>query len=344
MARNDGGPSSRGEHVRAAYVVLTHDDWPQVERLLRAIRSSSPRASILVAHDDRTTTFPTTSDDPDVRIFAHGLRTDWGSWELVEATLLGFARAREMFDPDLVCLISGRDYPIRRLDGWEAEAVAAGGWVGESRPLHYRPRWGRRAGIGDDILTRYTFRWFRSPAASLGIRPGTGAANRLWRRVRRAIALRAEPVLGIRVVSRGRGVHYGVRRLRTPFSADRPCHAGSQWVAVCRPELDRLLDEDLAPGSTLRRLYRHSIIPDESALVTALSWRSPANGLPPVTQVVWDVAADRPTTRTLDELDALVRSGSPFCRKVEPAASATLMDELDRRLRAPAPPGAAQIP
>ena len=59
------------------------------------------------------------------------------------------------------------------------------------------------------------------------------------------------------------------------------------------------------------------------------------------TQVVWDVAADRPTTRTLDELEALVQSASPFCRKVDPAASATLMDELDRLLRAPVPPGTA---
>ena len=103
------------DSVRAVYVILTHDDWPQVERLIRAIRSSSPRSHVLVAHDARVTPFPTSVADPDVEIFSHGLDTDWGSWELVEATLLAFARARDRFDPDLVCLISGRDYPVRRI-------------------------------------------------------------------------------------------------------------------------------------------------------------------------------------------------------------------------------------
>ncbi|RXZ50144.1 hypothetical protein [Agromyces binzhouensis] len=334
MARN---PDSRGvvdRPIRTVYVVLTHDDWGQAERLVRAIRSSSPEAHVIVAHDARTTRFPSEVDDARVEVFEHGLATDWGSWELVEATLLAFGRARDLVDPDLVCLVSGRDYPIRRLDEWEAEAVATGGWIGDARELRYTPHWGRRRGEGDDQLTRYTYRWFRSPAAMAGLRPGDGAANRLWRRIRGAVALRLEPVLGVRIVTRGRGLHYGIRRLRTPFSAERPCFGGSQWIALGRRELDRLLDEDLAPGSPLRRLYRHSVIPDESALVTALSWHAPPNGMPPVTQVTWDVEADRPTTRTLDDLDVLRASGSPFCRKVDPRRSATLMDALDRSIRA----------
>jgi hypothetical protein len=323
------------DSVRAVYVILTHDDWPQVERLIRAIRSSSPRSHVLVAHDARVTPFPTSVADPDVEIFSHGLDTDWGSWELVEATLLAFARARDRFDPDLVCLISGRDYPVRRLAEWEADAVSAGGWIGDARPLSYRAFWGRRRGEGDDQLTRYTLRWFRSPAARMGLRPGRGVAHRLWRRVRAGVALRAEPVFGVRIVARGRGIHYGFRLRTNPFTADRPCYAGSQWIALCRPQLDRLLDEDFAPGSRLRRIYRHSIIPDESALVTALSWHARANGLPPVTQVIWDVAEDQPTTRTLEDLDALRASASPFCRKVDPERSGPLMDVLDGLIVAP---------
>ncbi|GAA2032755.1 hypothetical protein GCM10009819_16010 [Agromyces tropicus] len=334
MTTNPDARRDAGDPVRAAYVVLTHDDWNQAARLVRAIRSSSPDAYVLVAHDARTTPFPSATTDPHVEVLAHGLATDWGSWELVEATLLAFEHVRDRVDPDLVCLVSGRDYPVRRLDEWEAEAVAAGGWIGEARELHYTPHWGRRRGEGDDQLTRYTYRWFRSPAARLGLRPGAGAANRLWRRIRGAVALRAEPLLGVRVVTRGRGLHYGVRRLRTPFSDERPCFGGSQWIALGRPELDRLLDEDLAAGSPLRRLYRRSVIPDESALVTALSWNAPPNGMPPVTQVQWDVAEDRPTTRTLADLEALRASGSPFCRKVDPRESAELMDALDRVTRA----------
>lgn len=318
--------------VRAAYVVLTHRDWPQVQRLVRAIRSSSPRAFVLVAHDARRERFPLEVDDPHVEVLQHGLATDWGSWELVEATLLAFEHVRSNVDPDLVCLVSGQDYPIRRLADWESEVLAAEGWVGTAEELRYTPHWGRRRGEGRDLLTRYTYRWFRTPAARFGLRlPAPWGA--LWKRIRGAVALRMEPLLSVRVVTRGRGVHYGIRRIRTPFTADRPCYYGSQWIAMRRAELDRLLDEDLASGSRLRRLYRTSIIPDESAFVTPLSWRGRPRAMPPVTRVVWDVAADQPTTCTLADLPDLVDSGSAFCRKVEPVASAALMDELDRRTR-----------
>jgi len=330
MAREQADGRSRPGG--AAYVILTHRDWAQVRRLTRAIRSSSPDAFVLIAHDARTTPFPAETGDPRVELFVHGLDTDWGSWELVEASLRALAEARRRDDPSMVVLISGQDYPIRPLAEWEAQVLATGGWVGTAEALHYTPHWGRRRGEGRDELTRYTFRWFRTPLARFDIRIG-GRAGRMLRRVRGAIALRLEPILGVRVVRRGRGVHWGIRR-RTPFTADRPCFSGSQWLALCRPELDRLLDEDLAPGSRLRRFYRRTIIPDESALVTPLAWRSPPADLPPVTDVTWDVELDQPTTCTLDDLDRLVSSGSAFCRKIDPVASADLLDALDRRIAA----------
>ncbi|GAA1799165.1 hypothetical protein [Agromyces neolithicus] len=300
-----------------------------MQRLVRAITTSSPDAFVLIAHDARQTKFPVRLDDPRVEIFDHGLATDWGSWELVEATLLAFERVRTLVDPQLVCLISGQDYPVRRLTEWESEAIAADSWTGVAEELSYTPRWGRRRGQGRDELTRYIYRWFRSPAAHLGIRL-TGTWGRRLRRIRGAIALRAEPLFSVRVVERGRGVHYGIRRVRTPFSPERPCYFGSQWVALRRRELDWLLDDDLAPGSPLRRLYQRSVIPDESALVTPLAWRALPTRLGSVTHVTWDPVLDQPTTCTLADLDDLLRSGSPFCRKVEPAASRTLMDALDR--------------
>lgn len=328
MSRSAGTADAAARRGRAAYVVLTHRDWPQVRRLVAAILSSSPEAYVLVAHDARRERFPLDTADPRVEIFEHGLETDWGSWELVEATLRAFELARERADPDLVCLISGQDYPVRRLLDWEAEALAAESWIGEAEPLSYLPHWGRRRGEGDDRLTRYTYWWFRTPAARLGLHL-PGHLGDVLRRVRDAVALRLEPVLGVRVVARGRGVHWGIRRPRTPFTASRPCAYGSQWLALRRPELDRLLDVDLAPRSPLRRLYRHSIIPDESGLVTPLLWRAAPSSLAPVTQVIWDEASDQPTTRTLADLPALVESRSPFCRKVDPAASGPLLEALD---------------
>ncbi len=325
-SRHGDGPPS------VVYVVLTHRDWPQVKRLIGAILASSPAGRILVWHDNRQEDFPNTFNDPRVEIRLHGLKTDWGSWDLVAATLLAFTYARDRFAPDLVCLISGQDYPIRPLGPWEEEAMSADSWIGDAEALSYMPRWGRRLGEGRDEWTRYAYRWFQTPAAHAGIRL-RGRAERTWRRVRDAVSLRVEPAISLRVVSRGRGVHYGIRRLRSPFSAQRPCFYGSQWLAVRRPELDWLLTE-LRPTSRLRRAYESSIIPDESALVTALGWRARPSQLPPVSLVDWDPAQDQPTIRTLADLPKLIESGSPFCRKVDPVSSASLMDVLDTIVRA----------
>ncbi|WP_179411649.1 hypothetical protein IM711_04765 [Microbacterium esteraromaticum] len=314
--------------VRAVYVVLTHRNWAQVRRLAGAILASSPDARVLLAHDARSEVFPAHVDDPRIRVFVHGLECDWGSWELVEATLRAMERARELWDPQLVTLISGDDYPMRRLPDWEREALAASGWIGEAHALTYRPRWGRRRGEGDDRLNRYTFFWFRASDEnrSLGLPEWLRA---FASRVRRALAVRLEPVFGVRYVARGRGRYFGVRR-PTPFTRAMPCHIGAQWVALRRHELDVLLDEDLAPRSRLRRFYRRTIIPDESALVTPLSWRGAPADLPPVTLYQWDPVLDTTITWTHNDLDRLLASGAPFCRKIDADRSGALMDSLDR--------------
>lgn len=323
--------------TRTAYVVLSHRDWPQVRRLAGAILASSPHARVIVMHDSRRERFPAETDDERVEVVDHGLACDWGSWELVEAALRGFAIARDRHDAQLVALISGQDYPARGLEDWEQQAMAAGSWLGEAHRLAYTPRWGRRPGEGDDRLTRYSHRWFLSPAEVL--RPRLPSAFKLpprvaagWNRVRWALARRLEPAVSVRHVARGRGIYFGVRRWRDPF-AEGGCWFGAQWVAVRRPELDRLLDVDYAARSRLRRVYRRSIIPDESALVTPLSRAKAPSDLPPVSLQRWDDDLDGGITFTLEQLDEIVASGAPFCRKVDPDVSATLMDALDGRSR-----------
>lgn len=323
-------PHGSGSEPVAAYVVLSHRDPEQVERLVAAIRRSSPGAHVVVAHDGRQSPAPR-AQDAQVHVWEHGLRTDWGSWELVEATLGAFERARALADPDLVALVSGADYPTCHLAAWERDFLGTGGgWVGEAQPLHYRPRWGRRYGEGQDDLTRYTYRWFPVPTTGLAARLPRGV-EALRRRMRDALFLRVQPMLSVRFVSRGRGTHLGVRRLSTPFSGARPCYKGSQWVALDRRLLDRLL-ETAGPGSAPARFYEHTIIPDESLIPTVLSWVRPAREGAALTYVEWVPELDEPRTLTVDDLPDLEASGAPFCRKVRSPVSDSLLDALDRRL------------
>lgn len=317
-------PATDGEPVRAVYVILTHAGWRQVQRLAAAILRSSPHSRVLIAHDARAEPFPAFVDDRRIVVFEHGLRSDWGSWELVEATLMAFSQARDLFDPSLVTLITGADYPARSLVEWEREAISADGWVGTASPLEYSPRWGRTRGVGDDRLTRYAMRWYRPFWSGWVVAP-----PRWWVRLRWAVALRLEPAFGVRNITRGRGIHYGLARVPAYFSPARPCYFGGQTLAVRRVELDRLLDEDFAPGSQLRRVYRRTVIPDESALQTALAWRGAPAQLPPVSFVRWDATIDQCVVWTATDLDDIRASRSPFCRKVEPERSDELLDMLD---------------
>lgn len=325
---NDSATSAR----RTAYIVLSHRAPDQVTRLVRAILRSSPSSRVVVQHDSRKTEAPRVLDDR-VLVLSHGRPTDWGSWDIVAATLEALGLAREVFDPGLVVLVSGQDYPVRHLASWEEEFREEGrGWAGTGHRLRYNPRWGRPSGEGDDDLTRYTYRWYRVPfSRALG---GDTAVARCVRWPLWKLGHHLEPVLDVRAVSRGRGIHIGVRSGRTPFGPTQPCYKGSQWWAMDR----RLLDVVLERAQRDRRLmstYRRSIIPDESFFQSAIAPVCDPSKGHPVSYVEWIVEADAPRVLDMSDLHGILGSGSPFCRKVEPGISDALMDRLDERSAAP---------
>jgi hypothetical protein len=327
---------------RAAYLVLTHTDACATERLVAAIRRSSPNAVVLVAHDARAEPAPTFADEQ-VQVWCHGLATDWGSWELVEATLGAVERARAAADPDFFVLVSGQDYPVRHLATWEAEVRAAGGgWVGRPHALAYEPAWGRAPSRGDDDLTRYTYRWWPIPAALARVgRAAPAGVRRAAARTRDAALYRVAPVLAVRFVSRGRGAYVGVRRLGNS-DTDRVFVKCDQWVAFDR-DLAGVVLRELAPGMPLRRLYERSIIPDESAIQTVLASVEPPRVHTPVSFVRWVPSLDQPAILTLADLPEIRASRAPFCRKVRAGRSTDLLAALDGLLARPggAPDGVA---
>ncbi len=295
------------------------------------ILALSPTCGVVVCHDARSHRPPEFWDDR-VVVVDHGRRTDWGSWDLVLATLDGFEAARTAFAADLLVLVSGSDYPCRPLDEWEGAFWAAGGgWIGAADPLSYQPRWGRPHGSGRQDWTRYAYRWLPLPAGQWI----DSAGHPLARMLRWAVAKLGhylEPALSVRFLSRGLGIRLGIRRLRLPFRGATRCVKGSQWLA-----LDRRLYETILRRHTndrlLRETYRRSIIPDESYLQAMLSAIQPPQEAPPVSYVRWVLEEDeeRPVTLTLEDLPAVLQSGAPFCRKTAPGVSSALQDALDER-------------
>jgi hypothetical protein len=299
-------------------VVLSHRLPEQVARLARAILASSPRSRVLVEHDARHGPPPLIGDDR-VAVRTHGLAADWGSWELAEAGLAGLRRARDHTDAELVVLVSGQDYPARRLADWEQQ-VCAGDVAGlvPAAPLAYRPHWGRRPGEGQDDLTRYSYRWWPAP----GRYPPRAVTTMV------KASRYVEPAVAWRVLERGRGNYVGLRRRPDPFPATRPCWKGSQWVALRRPLLHAVLAQwDADPA--LQQVFRGSLIADE-AVVPTLAHRS---GLPigdsPVSYADWSRPGEAPAVLSGHDLSAVLASQAPFCRKVEPTRSSALMAALD---------------
>lgn len=314
--------------VRCVYVVLTHGLPKQAGRLISAIRRLSPQSGLVVVHDSRGGPPPKAPAQSSV-ILEHGLNSDWGSWELVEATLMGLQQARARFHAQMYVVLSGQDYPTVDLDAWEAGFVEAGGWQGFAEPVAYRPRWGRPHGDGNDNYTRFHYTWFRLPGGKkLGESESFWARNSRWLLWRLAHYL--EPALDVRHVARGRGLHVGVRSWFGPLARSVPLALGSQWLAMDSKALDAVLDRH-STDQRLRRQFQRSIIPDEGYIQTLLHSESTLRSGPALMYVRWNPELDRPETLVDSDLDVILASGSPFCRKLEPGVSDRLMSLLDQR-------------
>jgi hypothetical protein len=333
-ASGSGGAGDRKElamRVTAAYVVLSHRNAQSVERLVHRILELSPDAAALVRHDARQTPAPVIASNR-VLVESHTETSDWGSWELVDTSLRALSRAATEFDPELLVLISGQDYPCRNLTAWEREVLGSGSgsaWVcADVHQLDYHPHWGRRGGEGKDALTRYAYRWYPLPGGRWLQHSGSGAASTI-RNVLNRIGRYLEPAINVRTVTRGRGYHVGLRPWRSPFGPQSPCFKGSQWIAMDRANLDRIVSE-LGNNRRLRRAYERSIIPDESVFQTILARTGPPLAGASVSFNVWEAENDAPRILTSSDVDDIQASGAAFCRKLEPGVSDDLATELDR--------------
>ena len=313
------------------YVILCHHKAPQVLRLSETIRRLSPRARVLIRHNR-----PSGYIDADqaaaagADLLVSDIPTRWGSWSLVAATLEAFAEVRRRHDPDWVVLISGQDYPIRRLDEWEAEllagdcdAVLPAERLGEGR-FGLRPREER-----DGLVMRYTHRWY--PLPQLGIVP---RLPRLLVRAVRAVwyeyLFKLQALLVLNELPRSHGWMLGARRRRVPWTPERPSYKGEQWVALSRRALDATLEGDRAQG--WQRYFATTLVPDDAYFQTLLI-NDPVMRVrrERVSWLRWEQDVTKPHPVTLDRatLAEALASGAPFARKFDEAAALGLLDEVD---------------
>lgn len=321
-----------GEDERTiSYVVLCHTGAPQVLRLARTIRALSPRARVLIRHNQP----PGFIDGPEAEscgadLLVSDVQCRWGHWSLVDATVEAFRRARELHDPDWIVVISGQDYPVRPLDPWETTLLAGDfDAVVAADPLVTGPS-GLTPGGGHERLgLRYTHRWYWLPRLNVLARIPP-LVRRSIRRVWFKLLYPLQALVVLHQLPREEGWVLGFRRRRGPWSQATAVYKGSQWMALSRSAYGRCIEGPEV--SRLRDYFMRTLVPDEAYFQTVLASSTDIKvRREPISWLSWDSDVT-PHPRVLDEtaLEAAARAGTPFARKFDESIAPGLLDRVDR--------------
>ena len=179
----------------------------------------------------------------------------------------------------------------------------------------------RRRGV-DEFTGRYFYRWARLPDALAARYDRLPAAQTAARVVWPFVLVRRLPT----------GLHAGIVRARTPFTATMPCRRGADWWMLSRracEALDRAADE----RPEVLRYLRSSIAPSEAYVATVIGAEP---GLRRVADhrryVRWRALQPSPDVLRLADLDDMLASGMMFARKFDSEVDAGVLDALDERV------------
>jgi hypothetical protein len=305
-----------------AYLLLTHKEPDQVERLAARILSLSPTGHLVVHHDLKAGTLPWDgSPPPRVHLVDERVTVEWGDWSIVEATLRMFQFAHEQLGADWSVVISGEHWPVMDLSEWETMLSSRG--VDAYIPTQLLPphlHFGAKDLDGNRFLARCVLRWFRfhRPKSHFAHRVLTGAAK---------VSRWTHPILKLEYSLRGESWFVGIPRRRGP-TAGWDLYKGSEWITCSARATDILLRTDPAVAAWFRRSH----IPDESYIQSVL--RRPRDLVVRNTDVTWVPAEPTaPTPKwmllTLDQLPAVHRADVPFARKVDPSWNPEVIARID---------------
>jgi hypothetical protein len=99
--------------VKKAYIILAHKNEQQVQRLIDTL---DDKKSTFFLHVDRKVSITEFKKifSNDTRVhFVQRVKTEWGGFGLVDATLNAMSDVRKSGDFDKIILLSGQDYPIK---------------------------------------------------------------------------------------------------------------------------------------------------------------------------------------------------------------------------------------
>jgi hypothetical protein len=308
-----------------AYLLLVHTSPRQVARLIEALNGPDV---IFFVHVDRkvdTGQFRyMVRHYKNVKFVWPRLSIEWGGWNMVEAELT-MVRWALRFGATHLSLLSGMDYPA--WSNTRLREILLN--TDKSYMEHFRipsAFWDRGA------VNRVRQYWLCDDPFPIRNRLWRKTVGRVWRGVWNRV-IRKYSNLALKV-----GFELGIHR--KPPNGLIP-YVGSQWWSLSRGAAQYVVDY-AAEHPEVIRFYRHCHVPDEGFFQTVLM-NSPLRDTIEETNlryVEWD-GSFNPRVLELSDLEAIVRSGNAFARKVvlgaakEPngrvASSDALIKALDQR-------------
>ncbi len=312
------------------YVVLSHQNPAQVRRLVDRLVRSDPTGQVIIAHDSsQPLELDSYDDHPRVHLLSSSSVRRWGNYGLVSDLLVAVAWALDHLHLGWLAVMSGQDYPLRSLAAFGDQLAGSGcDAFLSARPIPLqRPAASDREGVY--AHARYCYRWFRMPDWLLDWAKETPVERLVFGALRRLSG--AQPLIFIWWLPRGGGNMIGFRRRKLPFGDELRCYMGSQWLTMSRSAASAVI-EFVAQRPDVVRLYRRSIVPDESLPVTVLCNRPEVrvrNSNHHYTRMTGP-GNSHAAVLGLADLAELRGSDKYFARKFDPDVDSQILDELDR--------------
>jgi len=293
------------------FAILSHKQPQQLLRLIHKLSVMFDEPPITVHHDFSQCGIDKEKFPPYVEFVTPSVKTEWGEWSIVEATMLAIQKLyKRQNHPEWIILLSGSDYPIQKADRIKAfyENTSFDAFVSSKKLTESK------------LITKREFYWFTRYHWPKINYPSVFHALESFKK--RAVI--KEPIV---LKSKW------AQRLLTPFNPDYPCYGGSFWFSANRKAVKELL-QTFDNNSKLCSFYKNVPIPDESFFVTVLNNGKNLN-VYPFNYRFTDWARNvgpHPKQLTLSDLPALQRSKEHFARKIDMETDSDLLDELDKRI------------
>lgn len=305
------------------FIILSHRAPAQLHRLVRTLDQLYGRPAIACHHDFSQATLDVGSFAENVRFVQPSVRTGWGKWSLVEATLRGLELLYRSADPDFFFLISAADYPAADAGQVlrDLEESRADYWIDafnlrealQGREEEHEPHLSHHRSPANIALARERYLRAHAKIPVVRFRPPAFSTT-----------VQRYPRLGMRTIA------LPVDAPLSPFRTGYDCFVGSQWFTGTRKAARKLM----APSSDDLRLQRHlrnRVVPDECYVQTVLCNDGSLLGSRRTHRLAfWHGGGAHPAEVEMDDIPVVEDQRPHFVRKI--GADGAVPDALDRML------------